>query len=118
MLSYTRLAHDLGDAATSAGSRRRRRDPAPRTSTRDADADAAPTPPEVADDELPPGIDSGLFLHDVLEHVDLAGARRAADAAAWLARPDVAALLADAARERGIDRRFLPHAARLVARAR
>src|SRR6185437_4506338 len=65
-------------------------------------------------DELPPGLDSGLFLHDLFEHVELDGLRRAADANAWLAEPGVAALLAEHGRERGIAPMYHAHAARLV----
>ncbi|MDQ3337116.1 MAG: UvrD-helicase domain-containing protein [Myxococcota bacterium] len=115
MLSYTRLAHDLelpmttakpGDALAI--------DPA-EFDVDDASgtADAAPL---VGPDDLPPGADSGLLLHDVLEVADLAVARRAADVAQWAADPEVERQLADAARGRGIDARFLPHARQLLHR--
>jgi len=69
---------------------------------------------EVGPDELPPGADSGLLVHDVLEVVELDRVRDAPSFAAWSAEPDVAAQLAAAARARGIDDHFLPHAARVV----
>ena len=109
MLSYTRLAHDLelpmtaakpGDALAI--------DPA------EFDVDDASgtvdVAPLVGPDDLPPGADSGLLLHDVLEVADLDVARSAPDLADWARDPDVAHQLTDAARARGIDPRFLPHA--------
>ncbi len=105
MLSYTRLAHD----------------PEARIAARPGDIlalDAAELhiddgAGEVGPLELPPGADSGLLVHDVLEHADLALAR-ALDLDAWSAHPAVRAQLADAARHRGIDGKYLPHAARVV----
>jgi exodeoxyribonuclease V beta subunit len=104
MYSYTRLAHD----AVALASSRLEIDP--------AEFDVDEPGGEVAPDDLPPGADSGLLLHDVLEVADLAAARRL-DLAEWYARPDVSTQLADAARRRGVDRRYLPHAAQLVHRA-
>jgi exodeoxyribonuclease V beta subunit len=118
MLSYTRLARELEAArieparvtdAIAGGASTLAVERAELDASFDAPGDA-----EVADDELPPGLDSGLFLHDVLEHVDVDGIRRAPDAAAWAADPDVRALLADHARVRGISDVYLPHAARIV----
>ena len=71
---------------------------------------------ELGPDELPPGADSGLLLHDVFEHADLAGRARSADAEAWRADPTVAALIADQ-RARARHRRALS-AARSAARPR
>jgi len=113
MLSYTRLAHDLeapivpahpGDALAI--------DPA--EFDVDDPSGTEDVAPLVGEDELPPGADAGLLLHDVLETADLAVARAAADAPAWAADPAVAAQLADAARARGIEPRYLPHAAALA----
>ena len=69
---------------------------------------------EVGATDLPPGADSGLLLHDVLEIADLEVARRAPDLAAWSGDPEVAAQLAGKARERGVAERTLPHAASIV----
>lgn len=96
MWSYTRLAHDL-DAAVSPG-------PAiveVQRAELDAEADAE-VPDELPADELPPGSDSGLFLHDLLEHVDLATAEV------------TEAQLAELGRQRAIAPAHFPHAARLV----
>jgi exodeoxyribonuclease V beta subunit len=96
MWSYTRLAHDV-EIARSA-------DPGALEIQRaelDAETEtevAEPLPP----DELPPGSDSGLFLHDLLEHVDL----RAAEVT-----PEQ---LAELGRQRGIAPLYHAHAARLV----
>jgi len=105
MLSYTRLAHDL-DVAPLLGELGDAIDP--------AEFDVDDSAGNVGPDDLPPGADSGLLLHDVLEVADLAIARRAPDAEAWRANPEVAAQLADAARERGIAGGLLGHAARLA----
>lgn len=79
-----------------------------------ADAAAGNAPLELPPDELPPGADAGLLLHDLFEHADLAAVRAAPDADAWRAEPAVAALVADRARERGIADTYWAHAARLV----
>jgi ATP-dependent exoDNAse (exonuclease V) beta subunit len=107
MWSYTRLAHDVA-VARSAG-------PSAIEIQRaelDADDDATSLE-EVAAGELPPGSDAGLFLHDVLEQVDLA-TLRGRDLAAWAALPEIDQLIADRARERGIHRACFAHGARLV----
>jgi exodeoxyribonuclease V beta subunit len=109
MLSYTRLARELDAAKLEIGELRAALDR--------AELDADRSTGEVAPDELPPGIDSGLFLHDVLERVDLDGVRRARDTEAWAAEAAVQALLAEHARERGVAAAHLPHAARIVHRA-
>jgi len=112
MLSYTRLGRELASAAL---------EPGELPVAIDAAEFDVETAPEIDDpgksptgDELPPGLDSGLFLHDLFEHVELDGLRRAADANAWLAEPGVAALLAEHGRERGIAPMYHAHAARLV----
>jgi exodeoxyribonuclease V beta subunit len=112
MLSYTRLAHDTSAAALDAldapSGGALEIDPA------EFDVDDSAGVVEAAD--LPPGADSGLLLHDIFEVVDLPTVRRAPDAAAWLADPAVAALIADKARERGIAELHLPHAASITHR--
>ena len=113
MLSYTRLAHDLelpmtaakpGDALAI--------DPA------EFDVDDASgtvdVAPLVGPDDLPPGADSGLLLHDVLEVADLDLARSAPDIGDWARDPDLVLQFGDAARSRGIDPRFMSHAYHLV----
>jgi ATP-dependent exoDNAse (exonuclease V) beta subunit len=110
MLSYTRLAHDLEAAAVEPGELPHAIDPAEfDIDDRNADARAALGP-----DDLPPGADSGLLLHALFEHADLAVARRSPDADAWRAHPEIAKLLVDQAREHSIPEHCLPHAARIV----
>ncbi|HMG52362.1 MAG TPA: UvrD-helicase domain-containing protein, partial [Kofleriaceae bacterium] len=117
MLSYTRLAHDPdvaaiavppGDALAI--------DPA-EFDVDDAELAAGDPAAQLGATDLPPGADSGLLLHDLLEVAELAALRAAPDAAAWLGDPEVAAQLADKARERGIAGVYLPHAAALAHRA-
>jgi hypothetical protein len=116
MLSYTRLAHepDVAAIAVPPGDALAL-DPA------EFDVDDTELDPERAgaasSTDLPPGADSGLLLHDVLEIADLTRARCAPDAAAWLDDPEVAAQIADKARERGIAEPYLPHAAAIAHRA-
>ena len=102
MLSYTRLAHGADGGAVTA-----------RSIERDEfDRDAATG--EVGANELPAGADTGLALHDILERVDLDGVRAARDAEAWFASPDVAAIVDDALRARGLDRSMANRAAHLA----
>ena len=123
MVSYTRLAHDIDTAQVpTAPDDMLALDPA----EFDVDDNHHPAPAYSAllsgtpatdaldPTDLPPGSDSGLMLHDVLEAADLDFARSAADLTEWSSDPAVAAQLADAARARGIAPRFLPHAAKLV----
>jgi ATP-dependent exoDNAse (exonuclease V) beta subunit len=116
MLSYTRLAHEPEAAVIAVGpGDALALDPA----EFDVDDDELDTGEAAAigATDLPPGADSGLLLHDLLEIADLAWVRRAPDAAAWLDDPEVAAQIADKARERGIAERHLPHAAAIAHRA-
>lgn len=53
-------------------------------------------------EELPAGSESGLFLHEVLEHVPFESARDSGDWQGWAARDDVAPVLELAARRHGI----------------
>jgi len=112
MLSYTRLAHDANTAAIAVHPGDALALDLAEFNIDDLDDNAGVVGPT----ELPPGADSGLLLHDVLELADLATARRAPDAAAWADEPEVAALLADKARERGVAEVYLPHAAVLAHR--
>jgi exodeoxyribonuclease V beta subunit len=109
MLSYTRLAHDASVAALTVP-------PGDALAIDPAEFDADDTAGEVGATDLPPGADSGLLLHDVLEVADLEVARRAPDLAAWADDPVVAAQLADHARARGVAERYLPHAAEIAYR--
>jgi exodeoxyribonuclease V beta subunit len=124
MLSYTRLAHDVtANARTGAAPRGGSGAPlAIDAAEFDVDGDDAPAAASpagelelhLAPNDLPPGPASGLLLHHVLEHADLDVARRAPDVGAWLAQPEVAALLGEAARLHGIEARHVPHAAQLA----
>jgi ATP-dependent exoDNAse (exonuclease V) beta subunit len=107
MLSYTRLAHDASVAAIPV-------DPGDALAIDPAEFDVDDSAGEVGATDLPPGADSGLLLHDVLEIADLDVARRAPDLAAWSGDPEVAAQLEDKARERGVAERYLPHAAAIL----
>ncbi len=70
---------------------------------------------EIGPDELPPGAAGGLCVHEVLERVDLASLRDAgADADAWAARPDVAAVLTAAMARNQVPARARAHLARLA----
>jgi exodeoxyribonuclease V beta subunit len=98
MWSYTRLAHDLEVARTTI--------PPNVREVERGELDAEPEPEaaevELPPDELPPGADAGLFLHDLFEHVDLATGVA------------TEAQLAEHGRERGIAPACFGHAARLV----
>ncbi len=115
MLSYTRLAHDpnaqLGDLSARPRSTALGR--LEQLALDAAEFDVDDSVGEVGPNDMPAGADSGLMLHDALEVIDLAQLR-GTTWQDWSARPNVRAQLADAARHRGIDPRFLPHAARLV----
>ncbi len=124
MLSYTRLARDLdavkiaGGAAPRGGGAQEAPlaiDPAEfAIDTRPADEAAAPI--ELPPDELPPGADSGLLLHDMFEHADLGLVRATPDDVTWREDASVAQMIADRARERGVADTYWAHAARLVHR--
>ncbi|HEY5920566.1 MAG TPA: UvrD-helicase domain-containing protein [Kofleriaceae bacterium] len=113
MLSYTRLARDLAAVKIEPAELPLAIDPAEfAIDTRPAEA-AAPLI-ELPPDELPPGADSGLLLHDLFENADLAGVRAAPDPVAWTADRSVATMIADHARERGVADTYWAHAARVV----
>ena len=115
MLSYTRLAKSLDAAALEPGELPQAIDPAEFATYPDGRSpDLEPPGIELDPTDLPAGADSGLLLHDLFEHADVAGLRAAPTADAWRADPDVAQLIADKARERGIADVYLPHAARVV----
>jgi exodeoxyribonuclease V beta subunit len=119
MLSYTRLAHEPDAAVIAAApGDALALDPAEFDVDGDeGDLDAGEVAAAIGATDLPPGADSGLLLHDLLEVADLAWVRRAPDAAAWLDDPEVAALVAGKARERGIAEHHLPHATAIAHRA-
>ncbi len=71
--------------------------------------------PSMEADELPGGTAVGVFLHEVLEHLDFALARAATDGAALLAFAD--GLLRERARANGVDEALVPIAAEILARA-
>ncbi len=70
---------------------------------------AAPSP-----DDLPGGTGPGVFLHEVLEHIDVRTVCEADCFDAWEAREDVRALVARLARKSGIEERYLGRARALV----
>ena len=109
MLSYTRLANlpDTAAIAARAGDL---------LAIDPAEFDIDDTVGEVGPDELPPGASAGLLVHDVLENADLDLARDARDVDAWRAHPEIRPAFVDAARDRGIDERYLRHASDLVYR--
>ena len=109
MLSYTRLAN-LPDAAAIAAR------PGDLLAIDPAEFDVDDSVGEVGPDELPPGASAGLLVHDVLELADLELAREARDVEAWRAHPEIRPAFVDAARDRGIDERYLRHASDLVYR--
>jgi exodeoxyribonuclease V beta subunit len=113
MLSYTRLARDLDAVKIEPRELPLAIDPA-EFSIDTRPAEAAAPPIELPPDELPPGADSGLLLHDMFEHADLAGVRAAADDVAWRSDAVVTQMIADRARERGIADTYWAHAARVV----
>jgi exodeoxyribonuclease V beta subunit len=113
MLSYTRLAHDANALAIAVS-------PGDALAIDPAEFDVDDSEVELTIEpgaaDLPPGPDSGLLLHDVLEIADLEIARDAPDASAWYSDPVVAAQIAQKARERGVIERALPHAAAMIHR--
>jgi exodeoxyribonuclease V beta subunit len=103
VVSYTRLAHDRAAGGATA------------IDAADFDRDeTGPPPAPPPPDHLPGGAATGLFIHEVLEHVDLEAAAAEPDPAVWGAMPEVAAIFAAAARHNAIEARYLPHAHRMV----
>jgi exodeoxyribonuclease V beta subunit len=117
MLSYTRLAKQLAaaaiDLATQPFALERAEVDADTADAVDLD-DSDDEPIAVGPDELPGGSDAGSYLHALFEDADLAGLRASASPEVWAARPDVAALLGDKAREWNIGSQYIAHAARMV----
>ncbi len=114
VLSYTRLAREHAKATENAATPAApaELDVAEVNADNVDETDAEDTEPKPGD--LPGGANTGQFLHNVLEHADLATLRAAPTAEAWLAQPGVPALLAEHARAYAIDASLLPHAAQLV----
>ncbi len=77
-----------------------------------AAVDVAVEPP--GDDELPGGAATGIFLHDVLEHLAFDTFRDEPSLDAWGERPDIDKLVRDTAARHGVDPRHIDHAKRLV----
>ncbi|MFW6050068.1 MAG: UvrD-helicase domain-containing protein [Myxococcota bacterium] len=71
-------------------------------------------PAETERGGLPGGSAVGVFLHEVLEELELAAVREAAEAKAWSQREEVAALFRVAARRNGVAAVHVPEAQRLV----
>jgi exodeoxyribonuclease V beta subunit len=91
--SYTQLAHATPD---------------------DFRADAEAMPVSVAPTELPAGAETGIFLHEILEHVPFESAR-ATSFADWALLPAVSSVIDAAAATHGItDRAHLDHARDIV----
>ncbi len=67
-----------------------------------------------ADDPLPGGAHTGIFLHALLEALPLETLAGRPPLEAWQARPDVARLLLATARRHGFDAALVPRAAALV----
>ncbi|WP_053238023.1 UvrD-helicase domain-containing protein [Sandaracinus amylolyticus] len=80
-----------------------------------SDATAAVVPIE-ADDPLPAGAAFGVFVHEILEHVDVQHVIASADRDALLAHEPTSALFAASAERNGIDPRVIPPSAELVMR--
>ncbi len=67
-----------------------------------------------ADDDLPGGPETGVFLHEMLERVSLPELGRGPSFADWLSQPSVAELVESLRRRHGRPERHGPLAARLV----
>lgn len=84
----------------------------------DEDVEEVAEPEALPEHGLAPGADSGLFLHDVLERVDLDELRRARarglTGQEWAEAPSVRELVAQAARQRRIDPARAAYGAELV----
>jgi len=80
-------------------------------------AEAVAGAPAPGPGELPGGAATGVFLHELLEHVDFASAAGELDPLRWAAQPAVAEVFDRAARRHDIDAAHLPHAQRLIHRA-
>jgi exodeoxyribonuclease V beta subunit len=74
--------------------------------------DAAPA--EVETQGLPGGSSVGVFLHEVLEHLDFPALRDAEALDGWAAREEVAEVFRSSARRNGVSTDHLPDAQRMV----
>ncbi len=70
-------------------------------------------PQPVADGDLPPGAETGIFLHDLLERLELEPLAGAPPLAEWRERPEVRALFEQALATHRVDPPHLPAAERL-----
>lgn len=77
---------------------------------RQADRDAEW--PELPEGALPPGVATGLFLHEVLERADVSALKEGYEA--WGAREEVQALFLEAAGRHGLGEEHLPEARRVA----
>jgi exodeoxyribonuclease V beta subunit len=71
-------------------------------------------PVALPDDELPGGSASGIFLHELLERVDVRTFAEAPSLEAWRRLPATSELFRSTAQARDIDPRHLPHSEALV----
>ena len=69
---------------------------------------------DVEEDGLPWGTATGVFLHDVIEHLDFDTLMGDPDAETWCNRSEVSDLFRRAMRKNGVDPRFRMEAERLV----
>ncbi|ACY17368.1 UvrD-helicase domain-containing protein [Haliangium ochraceum] len=80
----------------------------------DAGADESATGVRAAEDELPGGPQSGVFLHSVLEHLPFASLAEADGFDDWCERPEVASVFADLMLRHGRDPAHLRYSQRVV----
>jgi exodeoxyribonuclease V beta subunit len=73
-----------------------------------------PLKPDLPDEELPGGAQTGIFLHEALEKVALGTFRRDSPFGAWRAEPSVQAVFRALARAHAVAPLHLEHAARMV----
>ena len=65
-------------------------------------------------DELPPGTDTGIFLHDILERVEFAPLRGEDSFERWIARPEIDRLFRESMTSHGIEDRYADYSRKLV----
>jgi exodeoxyribonuclease V beta subunit len=75
---------------------------------------APPAAPPFLVDQLPGGSATGVFLHELLEAVELAPLKARPPFEGWRSRPEVLDLFRAALRRHGLDSRWLEEAERLV----
>jgi exodeoxyribonuclease V beta subunit len=71
----------------------------------------------VGPQELPGGVRTGQFLHDVLERLDYSTLTRHQDFGEWSQDADVGALFARSMQEHGLEPQYLPLSKRIIHRA-